>query len=127
MLKSCTKKYTDESDERTFRFTFYCDVCGKPFTARPIAFTEADALGEGAAPINKQLSEVLWQKEHDAAFGRADSEVNEKLFRCPCCFEVVCGDCVRGVQTPEGIASPRCKNCQEKSANKTFGFSEARR
>ena len=45
MLQSCTEKYTDNSDEKMFRFIFFCDCCGAPFEAPPIPFTEGRLAG----------------------------------------------------------------------------------
>ena len=38
MLNPITKKYTDESSIKQFRFTFYCDCCGKAIPAQAYDF-----------------------------------------------------------------------------------------
>lgn len=40
MLQAFTKRCTDESTLEEFAFTFYCDLCGKPWKSIPIPFSE---------------------------------------------------------------------------------------
>jgi len=84
MLKPLTKKMTDESEWGAYRFTFYCDLCGSP---RQSITYQSDS---GGSP-NKDTEE----KEHFAAYERANREAYNWFTRCPVCGKVVCDSCFR--------------------------------
>jgi len=112
MLKSCTKKYTDESDERTFRFTFYCDLCGEGFCATPVSFTGGNPPGE---PNAKKAWEAKWRKEHYRAFERANFEARYRFHACPGCGLLVCDKCVVTKLLPDGGEKwERCVACEQR-------------
>jgi hypothetical protein len=115
MLKSCTRKYTDESDEGMFRFTFYCDRCGSSHQIKPVSFS-GHKLPDSAAEKNLWL--LRWQKGHTQAFERADYEAKYHFFCCPGCGEYVCQDCVVSERTPSGDIRDLCLDCNRRIAKK---------
>lgn len=117
MFYSCTKKYTDESDEKIFRFTFYCDKCGKPHSSAPLPFSEGRTFGGGKkedTPCENELWELLWQKEHEQAFDRANHEASFHFFRCPGCGEYACGDCTVNEKLDSNGLRELCCQCSRR-------------
>lgn len=108
MLTSCTQKYTDESDERAFRFTFYCDRCGKPYKGQELSFMGGQ---ETETECEKELWELKWQKEHTQAFERANHDASYHFFCCPGCGEYVCSDCTVSEKLPSGDVRDLCRKC----------------
>lgn len=115
MLKSCTRKYTDESDEDAFRFTFYCDRCGSPHSIASVKFS-----GNGPPDTlqGKKLWKMTWQKEHAQAFERANFEAKYHFFCCPGCGEYVCQNCIVSEALPSGELRDLCLNCNRRIAQK---------
>ena len=82
MLRPITMKFTDESSDSFYSFTFYCDICEKPYKS-----PEYDSLtGDNHDPGN-------WGVEHKDAYERANNEVLKQFNRCPTCGRVVCDEC----------------------------------
>ncbi|MGI6224924.1 MAG: hypothetical protein ACOYJ1_01585 [Peptococcales bacterium] len=90
MLQSFTKKYTDESTKEKFRFTFYCDICGKQWQSVPISFSQ----GKGKTFWERLfgVKSSLWKSEHKDAFERANREGMFYFNRCTDCKKWVCDD-----------------------------------
>lgn len=123
MLKAFTRNYEDNSTEAGFQFTFYCDNCEdgvkttfvESSTYKKGSFLKnigsgvmaasglfggklrdlgyglergADILGERFNGMSPE-----WQKEHDAAFERAQNEAKEHFHRCHSCNTWVCDSC----------------------------------
>ena len=82
MLRPITRKMTDESNGSIYSFTFYCDICGKPFKS-PLY----DSLTGDEQDVKTQ------EVEHNDAYERANNEVLKSFNRCPSCQRVVCDDC----------------------------------
>ena len=114
MLQSCTKKYTDNSDETMFRFIFYCDCCGAPYECPPIPFSEGRPEGP-PTDTAIELWKLRWKKEHDQAFARANAEAARKFFGCPGCGKYICQNCVVSTPLPTGEILDRCLDCTVKS------------
>ena len=81
-MKPLTTKMTDESADGSYRFTFYCDICGKPH--RSPAYQSMTG-GEGDERERKA--------EYEDAYARANREMLNKFSRCPVCQRVVCDEC----------------------------------
>ena len=112
MLKSCTRNYSDESDENTFRFTFYCDVCGKPFRAAPVSLAGCEPPPVGAYD---KCWRLLWMDEHGKAFERADFEASHHFFSCPGCGLYVCEVCTAATTEDDGtVRLLRCVKCEQR-------------
>ena len=82
MLNPVTKKMTDESAGGVYRFTFYCDICGKSLQS-PVYQSMAGDSGD----------EAMRKAEYEDAYGRANREMLKKFSRCPVCQRVVCDEC----------------------------------
>ena len=123
MLQAFTRNYEDNSTDAGFQFTFYCDVCRNGFRSSFIESTTykkgkmGSFLGKGidiagsfiggkAANIGWAAShgaDILserfegqspeWQREHEAAFARAQKEAMEHFHRCPNCNKYVDDAC----------------------------------
>ena len=99
MLRPITRKMTDESSNGKYRFTFYCDVCEKPYQSPAYA-----SLSEnGPDPRTRET-------EHNDAYERANNEVLKSVNRCPACQRVVCDDCFNILDDTD-----MCKMCNAAS------------
>ena len=120
MLKAFTRNYEDNSTEAGFQFTFYCDICQDGYKTSFVESetyrksSKIKNLGQGAWAVgtlfngalynlgyavergSNILSErfngmsVEWQKEHEAAFDRAQNEAQQHFHRCHSCHKWVC-------------------------------------
>ena len=116
MFQSCTGRYKDDSDEMAFRFTFFCERCGKPYQTPPLPFVfEAKSRSE----TEKELRNLLWQKEHFLAFKRANHRISYQFFCCPGCGEYVCRDCTVSRKMPSGIVRDLCMGCSSKQERRS--------
>ncbi len=106
MFKSCTQRYTDMSDEKQFRFDFFCDICGEVFSAAPMERISSDPPSD--TPEGKRLRKMLWRREHTEAFKRANYEASNHFFYCPCCGLYVCDACTFYKKDREGDMTPVC-------------------
>ena len=82
MLRPITRKMTDESGGGTYRFTFYCDVCGKPY--------QSPAYDSTVVTVPDRRAQEI---EYNDAYERANNEVLKNFNRCPACQRVVCDEC----------------------------------
>ena len=60
MLCPITKKYTDESSMKQFRFTFYCDCCGKAIPAQAYDFNSAFAQKTFLSNDEKESRAIIY-------------------------------------------------------------------
>lgn len=120
MLNSFTRNYEDNSTEAGFQFTFYCDLCNDGFKssfiesetynkgsllrgisggARALGSLFGGAIGDVARSAgygSDVLSERFhgmspeWQKEHEAAFIKAQNEAKQHFNRCHGCRQWIC-------------------------------------
>lgn len=120
MLKSFTRNYEDNSTDAGFQFTFYCDICQDGYKSSFIESETYKkgkglrGLAQGASIVGSLfgghlgnlgysiergggvLSERFegqspeWQKEHEAAFERAQNEAQQHFHRCHGCRQWVC-------------------------------------
>ena len=107
LLPALTKHFTDNSDNKVFRFTFYCDFCNTGYEAPTTLFSGAGEVKLGAElpPIQK----LLWQTEHEDAYERANRQALYYFTRCAECGKVVCEDCAG-----ELADIPLCPDCRAK-------------
>ena len=106
MLKTITKNYRDRSTDGFFKFSFYCDRCGKEWTSEEYPFVHG--FGEKLSENEKRAKEILWRSDHDAAFERANLEARLRFNVCKICMEAVCDECF-AMEEDEEI----CINCAE--------------
>jgi hypothetical protein len=94
MIIPVTKRMEDNSTVHGYQFTFFCDTCGKPWRSGSIP-----AGCSGQDPENRQ-------KDHDAAYERANQEAIRNHNRCKVCGKWVCDDCF--LILPSGDLCPDC-------------------
>jgi len=122
-MQAFTRNYNDNSTEAGFQFTFHCDSCGDGYKSSfiesqtygkgsllkgigqgigVIAGLAGGALGN-AGNAAERGADILsdrfegrspeWQKEHEAAFQRAQNEAMQHFHRCPNSNDYVCDNC----------------------------------
>ena len=111
-LPALTKRFTDESTEQEFKFTFYCDCCGAGYQSAPILFSAVTAQSAMPAFIQK----LLWQTEHEDAYERANQQAMRCFTKCAVCGKWFCEDCL-----DEFAEVSLCPGCREKQKNETVG------
>lgn len=97
LLRPLTKQFKDNSTDATFNFIFFCDVCGKEWYSYSLPFS----LSKSPFDLNRcdQYAKLLlWQSEHDAAYGRANNGAISHFNRCPVCSRWVCDDCFTAME-----------------------------
>jgi len=139
MMKAFTNNYHDNSTDAGFEFTFNCDVCNdgckssfiesetykKKKGSRligqsanligSIAGGRARTAGSAANQGGNIMSERFngkppeWQKEHEAAFEKAQNESKQYFHRCPNCNKYVCDQC----WNEDAMLCTRCAPRQE--------------
>jgi hypothetical protein len=103
MLEPITGKITDESTDKAFMFTFYCDLCGRMWKSMPVSPLERKRRRE-------KERDGAWRLEHAAAYERANLEAMQHFNRCPRCRRWVCNDCLLLLE--EGDL---CRECGEET------------
>lgn len=123
MMTAFTRNYQDNSTEAGFQFTFYCDICNDGYKTSFVESETYKknrglrGLGQGIGMLGSLLggrlssvgyavesgSNVLsqrfdgmspeWQKEHEAAFVRAQNEAKQHFNRCNGCNRWACDTC----------------------------------
>lgn len=112
MLSPITKKYTDESSMKQFKFVFYCDCCGKTIQTQPYDFNSAFAQKTFLSNDEKEARAIIYASEHGKAYERANNEARLELNKCEICGDMVCEDCtVYGAKLDGGVC---CKACAGK-------------
>ncbi len=91
MLKTITKKFRDKSTDSFFKFSFYCDRCGKEWTSEEYPFVHG--FSEKLSDDEKRAKEILFRIDHNAAFERANLEARLRFNQCNSCGGFVCDEC----------------------------------
>lgn len=137
MLQSFTRNYEDSSTEAGFQFTFYCDLCQDGYKSSFIESETykkgkglrgfAQGIGVIGSLFGGRLSDLSysierggnvlserfdgmspeWQKEHEKAFERAQSEARKHFSRCHGCRQWVCDSCYNEDETLCTECAPR--------------------
>ena len=107
-LPSVTRKMTDESDTRRFRFTFYCDCCGVGYETNEILFsdTEAPRSLEDFSPSGRWI----WDAEHEDAYERGNRSAMLVFNPCEICGISICETC--GGELEDDTICPDCRQKQ---------------
>ncbi|MCQ2449804.1 MAG: hypothetical protein MJ132_06415 [Clostridia bacterium] len=113
MLDAVTKKYIDASTEEQFAFSFFCDCCGKVVSTTPLTFRPGFKKKLFISKAERKAREMLWQKDHDAAYERANIEALKQLNRCVVCGAAICNDCT--VECEETDGKTVCIDCAKKN------------
>ena len=98
-----TQKSADHSSRECFRFSFFCDRCGKSWSSAPIDFPAA-----GTVIDIPEVRDMLWMQEHRLAFERASLEAQLHFNYCPVCGRWVCDGCFDPLSSPE---HDLCRDC----------------
>ena len=112
-LPPLTKRFSDESTEQAFKFTFYCDCCDAGFQSPPIPFSEA---GTEKDKKPAHIRKLLWQTEHEDAYERSNRRAMRCFTKCAKCGKWVCEDCL-----DEFAKTPLCPGCREDHKKSTGG------
>ncbi len=114
MLEPVTKKFQDDSNLELFRFTFFCDSCGKAVKAVTYRYKPPFKPKLFLSASERRAREILWLGDHSNAYERANKEALIFFNRCPVCGRRVCDDCFAD---EDGI----CLECKkEKTEKETF-------
>jgi hypothetical protein len=106
MSKPLTRITKDLSDEKSFSFSFFCDICGKEWKSPATSFETG-----GITITHKEAQTLLWSKEHNAAFEQANLDARLHFNLCTVCGKRVCDDCFN---IDENQLGDVCKECLEK-------------
>ena len=87
--KALTKNITDHSDTEHFSFSFFCDQCGKEWVSPAVPFVS----GGFSAIDHKETKALIWAKEHQLAFDRANLEAHLEFNHCRSCNRWLCDAC----------------------------------
>lgn len=90
-LPALTKRYSDESTEKEFRFTFYCEHCGAGYQSPPIPFSGASQAGDFASFT--RAGRLIWAAEYEDAYERANRRALSIFTPCAQCGKQICEDC----------------------------------
>lgn len=110
MLEAVTKEWEDKSTTEAFRFTFYCDCCKRAISSPEYKFKSGFRPKLLMSETERRARELLWQKDHDAAYERANiSMLTDHIHTCEICGEHICGNCAISCNELEGrICCERC-------------------
>lgn len=103
-MEAITKKWEDNSDLKQFKFDFYCDCCGKKVVSLEYRFNSGFKAKLLMSEAERRARELVWQKDHEAAYERANVEAAFQFNRCPNCGRRVCEDCY-------SVFDEQCKEC----------------
>ena len=90
-LPALTRRFTDESTEREFKFTFYCEHCGTGYQSPAIPFSGAATAGSFENFTRSQ--KLIWSAEHEDAYERANQRAQAIFTPCTGCGKLICEDC----------------------------------
>jgi hypothetical protein len=107
MSKQLTRKITDYSDEKSFAFSFFCDICGKEWKSPATSFETG-----GVTIAHEEARTLLWSKEHGAAFEQANLDARLHFSLCTVCGKRVCDGCFNMEENQHGDV---CKECDQGS------------
>ena len=117
-LQAFTDNFADNSTESGFQFTFFCAICNEGYKTKFIEsksnktgkllkglgglmsaaatiagkYNIGSGVDRGAQVLSERFEGMSaeWQKEHDAAFEKAQAEARAHFHRCPKCTQWVC-------------------------------------
>jgi len=100
MCSPLTKRTTDHSSLTEFLFSFFCDCCGKEWKTLPVSFNS----GGFTAIEHEEVRLMIWTKEHNTAFEKANLEAHLYFNQCSKCGKRVCDACFN-------FEEARCNEC----------------
>ncbi len=94
MLEAATKKWEDKSTLKKLKFSFFCDCCQKEISSPEYTFNSGFKPKIFMSEAERRAREIIWQKDHDAAYERANNYVlANHIHTCEICGDGICGDC----------------------------------
>lgn len=81
----------DCSTQDEFFFSLRCAECGEVWKSRPVRFSKSGVTPETRG--KRVVFDTLYQREREAALGRAVSEAAGIFNTCPICRRLVCDHC----------------------------------
>jgi len=108
---SVTKNFTDISTENDFQFIFRCDRCGAGTQTEKYPFNTE----RFNAPPGSRAYALLWTRQHDDAYERANTEIRVDFNYCRDCERWVCNDCFHVSPEAETDICFDCKRIRETS------------
>ena len=105
-----TKKFTDISTPESFQFIFLCDRCGAGVWSEKYQLSTE----RFSPPPRGRTRALLWTRQHDEAYERANAEARFNFNFCPVCGRRVCDNCFH--VSPEAVTDIclDCKRSREK-------------
>ena len=97
-----TKKFTNLSTPDSYLFAFHCDRCNAEARSEQYIFNT-----EGFGQLNEPIRTLLWNRQHDEAYERANSEAKFEFNICPVCGRRVCCQCFQDNPETGGL----CLDC----------------
>lgn len=91
MTEIIIKNMKNLSNNKQFRFSLSCTVCGKTWYSTSVPFSKADKT-----PLTNSKSIVyyaVYEKEMQRAILRAAAEARKHFNLCPICKSLVCDHC----------------------------------
>lgn len=113
-MEAITKRWEDESDMKLFKFSFFCDCCGKKAVTLEYKFESGFKPKLFMSEDERKARELIWQKDHDAAYERANNEAALQFTRCPKCGRRVCEDCY-------SVLDDLCTDCAKEERDQEKG------
>ena len=95
-----TKQATDYSSLSEFLFGFFCDCCGREWKSHPLQFNS----GGFTVIEHEEVRQMIWTKEHNVAFDRANLDAHLYFNQCINCGKRVCDACF-------DFEENKCKDC----------------
>ena len=91
MTEIIIKNMKNLSDNKQFRFSLSCTVCGKTWYSTPIQFSKADKMPRTNA--KSIVYYAVYEKEMQQAVLKAVAEAKKYFNLCPVCKSLVCDHC----------------------------------
>ena len=106
-LNPLTKRCVDNSTQKVFAFSFFCERCGREWRSTPCAFDPGDV--EPRAEVLR----MLWNGQHKAAYEQANLEAIYSFSLCAECGCRVCMECLRNDEAGTGDICADCLQHKE--------------
>ena len=100
-----TKKFTNISTEDGFQFVFQCDRCGAGAPSEKYKFSTDHFKPQ----LRDRARALVWTRQHDEAFERANNEARSDFNICPVCGRRVCDNCF---YVSPGLVTDVCLDCK---------------
>lgn len=103
ILPPLTKKFSDESTDEYFCFTFYCDICGMALTSPKYPFSGA-LMAKKRESGQSEAQRLIYEAEYEHAYEQANNEAIGYFLICDGCGKHICEDCILKAAKVRGSA-----------------------